>query len=199
METKKKQQKATSIKTFGEYVKECEEKGIYYHHEHRRDPKWHEPKLGHIHASSVGYICTGKESPKDFFKRRPVSGRASAGTAAHHYLEGFFESVELPISIEIGEGVRIIGRADLITPRGNVGDIKTCEHFPAKPYREHTYQLHCYMQGLKKRRGWIYMVSKIDYHISRDFPVDYEPSVWREIKEKVINYHNKVKELWDGK
>ena len=178
---------AKPSKTFGEYVEEQITK-------EKND--WHKPTIGIIHASSLGYIHTGKSAPKDFFNKSKPAGRMVSGSAMHSYLGKLFRETEIPISIEVDRDLKIIGRVDLLTPKGELADIKSVERFPEKPYPEHIIQLSAYMVGMGKTCGWLFYVSKIDYFKSKDFKVEFDKELWEQVLDSTRNYHLKVKQLY---
>ena len=164
--------------------------------------EWHFPRLGFYHASQIYEICEGKLLPKDFFKRKVHDNKTIFNFWMGHMYQDAINKmfpealVEIPCEIEIAEGVKIVGKCDM-----NINNVlvefKTCTNFPTKPYDSHIYQFNCYLHSLGKDSGYITYINKSAQienaeDFTRDFLVEYDKNLIDYIKQKTLEFHQKL-------
>ena len=161
-----------------------------------------ERKPGIFWASEVADIVSGRLLPKDFFKERKFDIRGAIAVSIGSLFDGFIKSVcgeyeaDKSFEIELEEGCRIVGKLDLFKD-GVPYEIKTAKFIPAKPYENHKMQCECYMRGMKAEKCWITYILK-DFRngfISKSYIILPDDKRWELIKQMVVEFHNKLKQL----
>jgi CRISPR/Cas system-associated exonuclease Cas4 (RecB family) len=92
---------------------------------------------------------------------------------------------------ELGPGLRISGRADLILAidgEAYVIEAKSIRRLPSEPLRHHVAQLQLYLAGLGLRRGFLVYLDKEALRHAI-FPIEYDASLLRGILERARGLH----------
>lgn len=163
--------------------------------------EWHMPEIGVYHASGVFDICSGKMKVEDFFKEEEFSDTTLAifaiGDMYHDFIQKLFPDYKKEYIIKLsGDGYKIVGRADMISPEGKIIELKTCSKLPEQPYLAHRYQVQCYMEALGKDEATIVYIEKNPKGFPTiAFTVKYDKEIMDDIYLKVAEFNKQLHEI----
>ena len=88
---------------------------------------------------------------------------ATLGNGIHYQLQDLLKGKGWRAEVEVKyqtKKITLIGHADLVSPEGEVIEIKTCNQVPGKPWTNHVLQLNAYLTMLKASKGYIIYVAR---------------------------------------
>jgi len=176
----------------------------YYEYFSKEISDWHKPNKNEIHASMIYDVVMGKITPKDFFERQKPDRIGlhymNTGSLWHSRIQEIYhqENQEKEIRIPITDDLEIVGKIDLFI-NNRIAELKTCEKFPIKPYQAHVYQVHCYMEALKKKTAWITYIKVRgsrplfpEENTTKDFLINFDEMLWRKIVSRTKAFHKEL-------
>ncbi|MCD6340770.1 MAG: PD-(D/E)XK nuclease family protein [Desulfurococcales archaeon] len=88
---------------------------------------------------------------------------ALIGNGVHYQLQQYLGSRGWRAEVECKyetKKVTLVGHADLISPEGEIVELKTCNQVPSRPWPNHVLQLNAYLTMLKASKGYIIYVAR---------------------------------------
>jgi hypothetical protein len=159
-----------------------------------------ERQVGRYYASELWYYLTGKIAPENFlnpvFPTTEELKRLYWGTIIHTGIQSIFGYKEEKYEINLGEGISIICKPDLILEDGTIVEIKTKEDIEIYDTLPQSYEYQCqaYLEALKKGEMRLYLIG---WGFSRKlFEVKRDDKLWEKIVNGLKVYHKKVVEAY---